>query len=72
MTEEHAENAIRLLDIVHDLYGNDKGYPYETLPFLVKNDGGVVLSDGLMAELSKDGNSDLIGWAHENIVSLFE
>ncbi|MBU3594539.1 hypothetical protein ICN42_10605 [Polynucleobacter sp. 71A-WALBACH] len=72
MTEEHAENAIRLLDIVHDLYGNDKQYPYENLPFLVKSDGGVVLSDGLMAELSKDENSDLMDWAHENIVGLFE
>jgi hypothetical protein len=72
MTDNHAENAIRLLDIVYDLYGNDKRYPYETLPFSVKADGAVVLSDDLMTELEKDGNNDLIDWAHENIVGLFE
>jgi hypothetical protein len=72
MTDEHAENSIRLLDIVYDLYGKDKRYPYETLPFSVKADGGVVLSDDLMTELEKEGNNDLIGWAHENIVGLFE
>jgi len=72
MTDEHAENSIRLLDIVYDLYGKDKRYPYETLPFYVKADGGVVLSDDLMTELEKEGNNDLIGWAHENIVGLFE
>ena len=72
MTDEHAENAVRLLDIVYDLYGNDKRYPYETLPFSVKDNGDVVLSSDLMDALSKDENSDLIGWAHENIVGLFE
>ena len=72
MTDEHAENSIRLLDIVYDLYGTDKSYPYETLPFSVKADGTVVLSDDLMAELEKEGNNDLIAWAHENIVGLFE
>jgi hypothetical protein len=72
MTDDHAENAVRLLDIVYDLYGNDKGYPYEALPFSVKADGEVVLSDDLMAELEKEGNTDLIDWANENIVGLFE
>jgi hypothetical protein len=72
MTDNHAENAIRLLDIVYDLYGNDKRYPYETLPFSVKADGAVVLSDDLMTELEKEGKNDLIDWAHENIVGLFE
>jgi hypothetical protein len=75
MTDENAENsekAVRLLDIVYDLYGNDKDYPYETLPFTVKENGDVVLSDDLMTKLEKEGNNDLIGWAHENIVGLFE
>lgn len=72
MTDEHAENAVRLLDIIYDLYGNDKRYPYETLPFSVKDNGDVVLSNDLMDALSIDENSDLIGWAHENIVGLFE
>jgi hypothetical protein len=71
MTDDHAENAVRLLDIVYDLYGNDRGYPYESLPFSVKTDGVVVLSDDLMTELEKEANADLIGWAHENIVGLF-
>jgi hypothetical protein len=72
MTDEHAENAVRLLDIVYDLYGNDKHYPFETLPFSVKDNGDVVLSNDLMDALSKDQNSDLIDWAHENILGLFE
>ena len=72
MTDDHTENAIRLLDIVYDLYGNDKKYPYETLPFSVKADGEVVLSDDLVAELEKEGDNDLIDWAYENIVGLFE
>jgi hypothetical protein len=71
MTDDHAENAVRLLDIVHDLYGSEKSYPYETLPFSVMADGEVVLSDYLMNELAKESNSDLIDWAHENIVGLF-
>ena len=72
MTDDHAENAVRLLDIIYDLYGNDKRYPYETLPFSVKADGEVVLSDDLGTELEKEGNNDLIDWAHKNIVRLFE
>jgi hypothetical protein len=72
MTDEHAENAVRLLDIVYDLYGNDKRYPYETLPFSVKDNGDIVLSNDLMDVLNKEENSDLIDWAHENIVGLFE
>jgi hypothetical protein len=72
MTDKNVENAIRLLDIVYDLYGSDKSYPYETLPFSVKDNGNVVLSDDLMSELGKEGNTDLMDWAHENIVGLFE
>jgi len=71
MTDENAENALRLLDIVYDLYGKDKQYPYENLPFSVKDNGEVVLSNDLMAELRKEGNTDLIDWAHDNIVGLF-
>lgn len=72
MTDEHSEKAIRLLDIVYDLYSADSNYPYENLPFSVSDDGVVTLGDGLMAELNENGNSDLIDWAQENIVGLFE
>ena len=72
MNEEHKENAVRLLDIIYDLYSNNKDDPYQNLPFSVEGNGDVVLSHELMTELSKDENSDLIGWAHENIVDLFE
>jgi hypothetical protein len=72
MTEEHKENAVRLLDIVYDLYSNNKDDPYETLPFSVSDNGEIVLCDELMTELNKDGNSDLIDWAHQNIMGLFE
>ena len=67
-----SDNAIRLLDIMYDLYGADKRYPTQKLPFLAGDDGSVVLDVDLMTELNKDGNQDLVEWAHKNIVSLFE
>jgi hypothetical protein len=72
MTDEHSEKVVRLLDIIYDLYGADSNYPYQNLPFSVSDDGAVTLGDGLIAELNKNGNNDLIEWAHENIVSLFK
>ena len=72
MTDEHSEKSIRLLDVIYNLYSADRGYPYENLPFSVSDDGVVTLGNGLMAELNKNGDSDLIDWAHEHIVSLFE
>lgn len=72
MDDEYADNAFRLLDIVHSLYGTDKRYPYENLPFTVSDSGAVVLSQPLATELAKEENNDLFDWAHENIVSLFE
>ena len=67
-----SENTIRLLDIIYGLYGDDKKYPNQKLPFLAGDDGSVLLDPDLMTELNKDGNRDLLDWAHENIVSLFE
>jgi hypothetical protein len=67
-----SENTIRLLDIMYDLYGSDKRYPAEKLPFLASEDGSVVLDTDLMTELKKDGNQDLVEWANKNIVSLFK
>ena len=67
-----SENTIRLLDIMYDLYADDKRYPAQKLPFLAGDDGSVVLDADLMTELNKDGNQDLVEWAHQNIVSLFE
>jgi len=32
----------------------------------------VALNDDLMTELQKEENQDLVPWAHENIVKLFE
>jgi len=66
------EKAIRLLDILYDLYGDDKKYPDQKLPFLAGDDGCVVLDAVLVTELNKNGNQDLVEWAHMNIVSLFE
>jgi len=66
------ENAIRLLDIMYDLYGSDKRYPAQKLPFLAGDDGSVVLDADLMTELNKGGNHDLLEWAHQNITTLFE
>ena len=67
-----SENTIRLLDIIYGLYGDYKKYPNQKLPFLAGDDGSVLLDPDLITELNKDGNRDLLDWAHENIVSLFE
>ena len=67
-----AEKKIRLLDIMYDLYGDDARYPIQKLPFLAGDDGSVVLDADLMTELNKDGNQNLVEWAHKNIASLFE
>jgi len=72
MNSEHSENSIRLLDIVYDLYGRDDGYPESNLPFSMGEKGDIVLSEKLMVELRKEQNRDLIDWAQENIMSLFE
>lgn len=72
MDDEYTDKAVRLLDIVHSLYGSDKRYPYENLPFSVSDKGAINLSQPLTTELAKEENNDLIDWAHENILSLFE
>jgi hypothetical protein len=71
-SELHADNTMRLLDMVIDLYGDDKSYPRQNLPYSTEEDGSIILSEILMTELNKEGNSDLIPWAQENIASLFE
>lgn len=68
----HSEHVIKLLDIVYDLHGSDKRYPYENIPFSSNEDGAIILSPGLMEALSKDENMHLIDWAHQNIVKLFK
>lgn len=67
----YSEHAVQLLDIVYDLHGGDKHYPYENIPFSSSEDGGITLSPTLKAELGKHENQHLMGWAHENIKSLF-
>ena len=66
----HSEHAIKLLDIVYDLHGTDKRYPYENIPFSSNEDGAIILSPSLMEELNKDENMYLLDWAHQNIVKL--
>ena len=72
MTDGYSDKTIRLLDIVYGLYGNDKLYPDQKLPFSIGDDGAVALNYDLMTELQKEENQDLVPWAHENIVKLFE
>lgn len=67
----YLEHAVQLLDIVYDLHGDDKHYPYENIPFSSSEDGGIILSPTLMTELSKNENQHLMDWAHKNIKSLF-
>lgn len=72
MTEEHAVKASRLLDIIDAVVADDDAYPDPHLPFWVDGDGKVTFDTKLSAELAKPENSDLVDWAHEHIVSLFE
>jgi hypothetical protein len=72
MTEEHAEKASRLLDIIDAIVKDDDGYPDPHLPFWVDENGKITFDNKLSAELAKSENSDLVDWAHEHIVSLFE
>jgi hypothetical protein len=68
----HSDYAIKLLDIVYDLHGSDKRYPYENIPFSSNEDGAIALSPSLLEELKKDENQHLMDWAHQNIVNLFQ
>jgi len=72
MTDKHTENSVRLLDIIYDLYAGEGGCLSTSLPFTVDEKGVVTLDGGLVGELNRDGNKDLVDWAYKNIVSLFE
>ena len=72
MTDKHTENSVRLLDIIYDLYAGEGGYLSTSLPFTVDEKGVVTVDGGLVGELNRDGNKDLVDWAYKNIVSLFE
>ena len=68
----HAENTIRLMEIVLALSGEDKCYPYQNAPYALDHQGVITLSGALKSELNKNGNQDLVVWARQNIVSLFK
>ena len=72
MTEDQAQKAIRLLNIIDELVLNDDDFPDKRLPFTVLSSGTVVLDERLLRELEKPENSDLLEWAYQNIVSLFD
>lgn len=72
MMEDHQDRAVRLLDIIDDIVSRDDSYSELNLPFTVNEDGSVVFDAKVTAELSKPENADLVDWAHENVVSLFE
>ncbi len=72
MTEEHEDRVTRLLDIIDAVVIRDDSYPEPNLPFKVNEDGSVHFDEKVLAELTKPENSDLIDWAHQNVVSLFE
>lgn len=72
MTDEQEDRTIRLLDIIYELYGEDKDYSHSDLPFSISDNGMVILSYGLFTELQKPENRDLLDWAYENIASLFK
>ena len=72
MTEEHEEKVTRLLDIIDGIVSNDDAYPAPDLPFQVDENGKVTFDAKLSSELAKPENRDLVDWAYEHIISLFE
>ena len=72
MTEEHAEKISRLLGIIDSIVKDDDTYPDLNLPFQVDENGKITFDEKLSTELAKPENSDLVDWAHQHIVSLFE
>ena len=72
MTEEHEEKVSRLLDIIDSIVRDDDAYPDPDLPFEVDGNGKVTFDAKLSTELAKPENQDLVDWAHEHIVGLFE
>ena len=72
MTDEQEENTIRLLNIIDSITLSNEDRDHLELPFSVNETGGVKLSDALHQELSKPENSDLLDWAHANLINLFE
>jgi len=71
LTEINEVNTWRLLDLIFELHGQDKHYPYDNPPYSISKLGAVTLSKALRSELIKDENKDLLVWARKNIVSLF-
>jgi hypothetical protein len=72
MTDDHAEKADRLLEIISSIYGRKEVNAKEELPFVMNKEGKVELSELLKSELDKSQHQDLKEWAIENIAHLFE
>ena len=72
MTEEHEEKVCRLLSIIDSIVRDDDAYPDPDLPFEVDGNGMVTFDAKLSTELAKPENQELVDWAHEHIVNLFE
>lgn len=71
MSEDEAEKADRLLEIIVSVYGEGRNVSFDDLPFTVK-DGQTILSDKLDHELNKPQHRDIKDWATKNIAQLFE
>ncbi|SMC61017.1 hypothetical protein [Polynucleobacter kasalickyi] len=72
MNEDYEVKATRLLDIIDTIVWDDAFLLEPQLPFQVDEDGKVIFFEKLAVELAKPENNDLLDWAHEHIVSLFE
>jgi hypothetical protein len=72
MTDDHADKADRLLEIIFSIYGQQELDTREELPFLMNKEGEVVLSTTLETVLDKPEHQDLKNWAVEHIAQLFE
>lgn len=72
MTDDHADKADRLLELISSIYGQDDAKTSGEVPFSINKEGQVVLGDLLQQELEKTAHLDLKEWALNNIVQLFE
>jgi hypothetical protein len=70
MSDEYAENKLKLLGILYDLYSGERQAPADGPPFTIGEGGSVVLHQNLADILEKNHHSDFVVWAKENIVDL--
>lgn len=70
MSDQYAENKLKLLGILYGLYSGENQTPSDGPPFTVESDGTVVLNQDLVQILKNNHHSDFAMWTKQNIANL--